>query len=53
MIEFMLKEDADLTVTVDEAVKHKQLIDQINYLIDEGFIQAEEGEDGQVRLYPT
>lgn len=26
---------------------------ELNYLKDEGFFQAEEGEDGVVRLYPT
>ena len=26
---------------------------ELNYLRDEGFLQAEEGEDGVVRLYPT
>ena len=26
---------------------------ELNYLKDEGFLQAEEGEDGVVRLYPA
>lgn len=28
------------------------LIDDLNYWDDEGFISVEEGEDGQIRLFP-
>lgn len=28
-------------------------VEELNYLKDEGFFEAEQGEDGVVRLYPT
>lgn len=50
-IDTEIKPEAYEYITVDEAEENKQFVDMLNYLIEEGFIQAEKDVDGEPRLF--
>lgn len=53
VIDTEIKEDKLDEVTVEEAEDNKAFVDELNYLIAEGFIEVEEGPDGEPRLFPA
>lgn len=39
--------------TIEDWDKAKEFENAINYCVQEGMIELEEGDDGEIRLYPT
>lgn len=53
MIDFELKREFWGDVSIEDADTHEEFIRGLNWLIDEGFLEVEEGDDGEIRLYST
>ena len=51
-LEERLAEIKDEVEEIQEIQKVIDFLNEISYLRDEGFIELEHGEDGEIRLYP-
>lgn len=52
MLDFQIKNEKVGEITVADAVANEEMVRAINYLVDEGFIELEEDEYGEIRAYP-